>query len=84
LPIQAYAFQSSPPDDGLTETLRRNQQYYKGNITLVAEEDGVALADASAIPMRQNIRGQLAVAFAAFDARNYAGVPPKPETSPEI
>jgi len=57
LPIQAYAFQASPADDRLAETLRNNQQYYAGNVTLVAEEDGVPLADASAIPMRQNVRG---------------------------
>jgi predicted acetyltransferase len=57
LPIQAYAFQASPADDRLAETLRRNQRYYAGNVTLVAEEDGVAMADASAIPMRQNVRG---------------------------
>jgi predicted N-acetyltransferase YhbS len=59
LPIQTYAFQASPPDDRLAERLRRNQDYYAGNLTLVAEEDGVALADASAIPMRQNIRGSV-------------------------
>ncbi len=57
LPIQAYAFQRSPADDGLAETLRRYQRYYEGNITLLAEEDGVPLADATAIPMRQNVRG---------------------------
>jgi predicted acetyltransferase len=57
LPIQAYAFQRSPADKGLAGLLRLNQRYYEGNVTLVAEEDGVALADASAIPMRQNIRG---------------------------
>src|SRR5580692_3638195 len=42
LPIQTYAFQASPPDDRLAERLRRNQDYYAGNLTLVAEEDGVA------------------------------------------
>lgn len=57
LPIQAYAFQASPPDDRLAQRLRGNQDYYTGNVTLVAEEDGVAVADASAIPMRQNVRG---------------------------
>jgi predicted N-acetyltransferase YhbS len=59
LPIQAYAFQPSPADGRVSEVLRGNQQYYEGNVTLVAEEDGVALADASAIPMRQNIRGNV-------------------------
>jgi predicted acetyltransferase len=59
LPIQAYAFQPSPADGRVSEALRRNQQYYQGNVTLVAEENGVALADASAIPMRQNVRGNV-------------------------
>ena len=59
LPIQAYAFQPSPADGKVSEALRRNQRYYQGNVTLVAEEGGVALADASAIPMRQNIRGNV-------------------------
>jgi predicted acetyltransferase len=57
LPIQSYAFQSSPVEATLEERLRKNQNYYTGNVTLVAEEDGVAVADASAISMRQNIRG---------------------------
>jgi GNAT superfamily N-acetyltransferase len=57
LPIQTYAFQASPPDDRLAERLRGNQDYYAGNVTLLAEEDGVAVADASAIPIRQNVRG---------------------------
>ncbi len=59
LPIQAYAFQPSPTDDKVAEALRKNQRYYEGNVTLVAEENGVAMADASAIPMRQNIRGNV-------------------------
>jgi predicted acetyltransferase len=59
LPIQSYAFQSSPADAVLEERLRKNQDYYAGNVTLVAEEDGAAVADASAIPMRQNIRGEV-------------------------
>jgi hypothetical protein len=57
LPIQAYAFQSSPPGEELRGRLEYNQQYYAGNVTLVAEEGGVAMADASAFPMRQNVRG---------------------------
>jgi predicted N-acetyltransferase YhbS len=58
-PIQAYAFQPSPANKALAERLDRNQHYYEGNVTLVAEENGVAMADASAIPMRQNIRGNV-------------------------
>lgn len=59
LPIQTYAFQASPPADRAAEPLRRNQDYQAGNVTLVVEEDGVAVADATAIPMRQNIRGSV-------------------------
>jgi predicted acetyltransferase len=59
LPIQEYAFQASPADKKVTEALERNQHYYRGNVTLVAEVNGVAMADASAIPMRQNIRGNI-------------------------
>ena len=59
LPIQAYAFQSSPAGDWTAESLRRNQRYHESDVTLVAEEDGVAMADATAIPMRQNIRGTI-------------------------
>jgi predicted acetyltransferase len=59
LKIQAYAFQPSPPDDAVNGVLERNQEFYKGNITLVAEEDGLALADVSAIPMWQNVRGTI-------------------------
>jgi len=33
------------------------QPYHQDNVTLVAEEDGTAVAEASAIPMRQNVRG---------------------------
>ncbi len=59
LPIQAYAFQSSPADDALKERLDNSQRYYKGNVTLVAEQDGEPVADASAIPMWQNVRGDI-------------------------
>jgi len=58
-PIQAYAFWPSPLDDWATESLRRNQRYYEDDVTFVAEEDGVAMADATAIAMRQNIRGNV-------------------------
>jgi predicted acetyltransferase len=57
LPVQGYSFQASPADGDLDEKLRGDQRYYEGNVTLVAEESGVAVADASAIPMRQNVRG---------------------------
>ena len=59
LPVQAYAFQASPADDALDKKLREGQRYYEGNVTLVAEENGFAMADASAIPMQQNVRGKV-------------------------
>lgn len=57
LPIQSYAFQSSPVTDSELDNLRAIQQYYEDHVTLVAEEDGAAVADVSAVPMRQNVRG---------------------------
>jgi predicted N-acetyltransferase YhbS len=59
LPIQLYAFQPSPVTDSELGKLRATQRYYEGHVTLVAEEDGVALADVSAVPMRQNVRGSV-------------------------
>ena len=53
LPIQMYAFRASP----VGAPLENSQQYNEGNVTLVAEEDGAAVAAVSAIPMRQNVRG---------------------------
>jgi hypothetical protein len=43
LPIQSYAFQPSPVSDSELEKLRAKQRYYEGEVTRVAEEDGVAL-----------------------------------------
>lgn len=57
VPIQAYAFQPSPTADELLQRLEEVQRYYAGNITLVAEEDGIAVAEASAIPMQQKMLG---------------------------
>jgi predicted acetyltransferase len=57
LPVQAYAFSATPVSAPLADRLARNGRFYAGNLTLVAEEDGVPVADASAIPMRQNVRG---------------------------
>jgi len=59
VPTQAYCFQPSPPTEGKLRQLHEDQQYYKDNITLVGEDDGVVLAEASAIPMRQNVRGSV-------------------------
>jgi len=57
VPIQAYGFQPSPAPAGPLERLKDNQRYYEEHLTLVAEVDGVAVADASAVPMQQNVRG---------------------------
>jgi predicted acetyltransferase len=58
MPIQAYAFQPSPAAGELVQRLQDAQPYYEGNVTLVAEDDdGVAVAEVSAIPMQQNVRG---------------------------
>lgn len=59
LALQAYGFQPSPPDDSAIERLRQTQKYYEDNITLVVEDSGVALAEASAISMRQNVRNSV-------------------------
>jgi predicted acetyltransferase len=57
VPIQAYGFQPSPAPEGILQRLRDDQRYYQEHVTLVAEVDGASVADASAIPMRQNVRG---------------------------
>lgn len=56
VPVWAYAFTPSPSAD-VREGMAGNQQYYADDITVVAEVDGVAVASASAVPMRQNVRG---------------------------
>lgn len=58
LPIQAYAFQASPSRDHALDDARIDQtKYFTDHVTLVAEAQGEPVADASAIPMRQNVRG---------------------------
>ena len=57
LPVQAYAFQSTPASDELLQALERRQRFADGNLTLVAEEDGAAVAQVDGLPMRQNVRG---------------------------
>ncbi|MCZ7440355.1 GNAT family N-acetyltransferase [Micromonospora sp. WMMC241] len=56
-PLQAYAFETSPMTAARTDEFRAYLPYNAGNTTLVVEEDGVTTAAASAIPMRQNLRG---------------------------
>jgi predicted acetyltransferase len=57
VPVQAYAFQPSPATPEVEQRLKGAQQYYQENVTLVAEDDGVSVAEVSAIPMDQNVRG---------------------------
>ncbi|WP_374215944.1 enhanced intracellular survival protein Eis [Frankia sp. AiPs1] len=57
LPIQVYAFESSPVSDGGWEQLSATQRYYESHLSLLAEENGIPVADVSAVPMRQNVRG---------------------------
>ena len=59
LPVQAYGFEPSPAAGETTQRTQDYLRYLEENVTLVAEEDGVAVAAASAIPMRQNVRGLL-------------------------
>ena len=56
-PLQAYAFESSPWSDADREAYARRMQFQRTTVSLVAEEDGRALAGVAALPMRQNVRG---------------------------
>ncbi|SCE66405.1 Predicted acetyltransferase [Micromonospora viridifaciens] len=58
-PIQSYAFEASPMAASRLDEYRAYLPYNVGNRTLVVEEDGGATAAASAIPMRQNLRGRV-------------------------
>ncbi|SCE68552.1 Predicted acetyltransferase [Micromonospora purpureochromogenes] len=58
-PLQAYAFEASPLSSERVEAFHRYLPYNKGNRTLVVDEGGETQAAASAIPMRQNLRGRV-------------------------
>src|SRR5688500_17951070 len=58
-PLQGYAFDHSPVPAANAERWRGWLPYHEGNRTLVAEAGDPVLADSTAIPMRQNVRGQL-------------------------
>jgi predicted N-acetyltransferase YhbS len=58
-PLQAYAFEPSPWAGSARETYAHRMQYYRTAVSLVAEEEGQALAGVAAFPMRQNVRGVL-------------------------
>ena len=72
VPVHAYAFAPSPSAD-VRERMTGNQPYYAGDITVIAEDDGVAVASASAVPMRQNVRGTV------FRMAGIAGVATLPQ-----
>ena len=55
--MQEYAFQATPASADLVQALERRQRFYAGNLTLVAQEDGDAVAQVAGIPMRQHVRG---------------------------
>jgi predicted N-acetyltransferase YhbS len=56
-PLHAYAFDSSPWADEVKDDYRRRTAYYRTAVSLIAEEDGQALAGVGAFPMQQNVRG---------------------------
>jgi predicted acetyltransferase len=58
VPVQSYAFAPSPAAD-VRERMEGNQRFHAGDVTVVAEDDGAAVASASAVPMRQNVRGAI-------------------------
>lgn len=59
VPRQVYGFQPSPPTDGALADVCNSQQFYGDNVTLVVEDAGVVVAEASAISMQQNLRGSM-------------------------
>lgn len=58
-PLQTYAFMSSPWADTERSAYAERMRYFRTSVSLVAEEDGRALAAVAAFPMRQNVRGVL-------------------------
>jgi GNAT superfamily N-acetyltransferase len=58
-PLQAYAFDASPSPGREAGMYGGQVQYHAGNVTLAADDGGTVLAAASAIPMRQNLRGTI-------------------------
>lgn len=58
-PLQAYAFEASPTGASRVDEFRAYLPYNAGNRTLVVEEGREVTAAASAIPMRQNLRGSV-------------------------
>src|SRR6476660_2651518 len=59
LPLQTYSFRPSPARTGVDPYLSDMQPYLGDSLTLAVEDGGSVLAQASAIPMRQNVRGHV-------------------------
>jgi predicted N-acetyltransferase YhbS len=58
-PLQAYAFTPSPWPAADEEANARRMRFFESTVSLVAEEEGQALAAVAAFRMRQNVRGQV-------------------------
>ena len=56
-PLQSYAFMASPATAEDEANYRRRMAFYETAVSLVAEEDGRALAGVGGFRMRQNVRG---------------------------
>jgi len=56
-PLQTYAFMASPWSEDDEAAYRRRMQFYESAVSMIAEEDGQALAGVAAFRMRQNVRG---------------------------
>ncbi|MBO4210570.1 GNAT family N-acetyltransferase [Micromonospora echinofusca] len=58
-PLRWYAFQPSPSTADDTDRVRRLAALHEDNRTLVVLDGDTSLATATAIPMRQNVRGAI-------------------------
>ncbi len=56
-PLQTYAFLPSPWPDEDQAAYAGRMRFFETAVSLVAEEDGQALASVAALRMRQNVRG---------------------------
>jgi predicted acetyltransferase len=56
-PLQAYAFMPSPWPAEDEESYRGRMRFYETAVSLIAEEEGRALAGVGAFRMQQNVRG---------------------------
>jgi predicted acetyltransferase len=56
-PLQSYAFMPSPWSPADEEAYRKRMRFFETAVSLIAEEDGQALAGVAALRMRQNVRG---------------------------